>query len=53
MAKTTDKRPAKMKSPNVYDKSLVKVDSKAFDPSLASLFASSVSLSAYEVGCLC
>jgi nucleolar protein 12 len=45
MAKSKDKRPAKTEPPKKSDKSpksLIKVDKKAFDPTLASLFASSV-----------
>jgi hypothetical protein len=45
MAKSKDKRSAKTDTPkksHKSDKSLIKVDKKAFDPALASLFASSV-----------
>ena len=48
MAKSKDKRSAKTDTPkkshksDKADKSLIKVDKKAFDPALASLFAASV-----------
>lgn len=45
MAKSKDKRSAKTDTPKKSqksDKSLIKVDKKAFDPALASLFATSV-----------
>ena len=48
MAKSKDKRSAKTDTPKKShkseksDKSLIKVDKKAFDPALASLFAASV-----------
>jgi len=45
MGKSKDKRGAKTESPGKSekaDKSFIKVDKKAFDPTLASLFASSV-----------
>jgi len=47
MGKSKDKRAAKTESPKKSekaDKSFIKVDKKAFDPTLASLFASSVRL---------
>lgn len=44
MGKSKDKRPEKTESPKKGDKPVVKVDKKAFDPSLTSLFASSVRL---------
>jgi hypothetical protein len=43
MAKSKDKQPAKPESRTKGDKTFTKVDKKAFDPALASLFASSVS----------
>lgn len=42
MAKSQDKRPAKPEAREKSSKSFVKVDKKALDPTLASLFASSV-----------
>jgi nucleolar protein 12 len=45
MGKSKDKRAAKTESPkksDKADKSFIKVDKTAFDPTLASLFASSV-----------
>ncbi|KAF2831635.1 hypothetical protein CC86DRAFT_452629 [Ophiobolus disseminans] len=41
MAKSKDKRTAKTESRETSDKAFIKVDKKAFDPTLASLFASS------------
>jgi hypothetical protein len=43
MAKSKDKQPAKPESRAKSDKTFTKIDKKAFDPALASLFASSVS----------
>jgi hypothetical protein len=48
MAKSKDKRSAKTDTPkksHKSDSSFIKVDKKAFDPALASLFATSVRLS--------
>jgi hypothetical protein len=45
MAKSKDKQSAKTESAPKGDKSFIKVDKKTFDPTLASLFASSVRLS--------
>jgi nucleolar protein 12 len=42
MAKSKDKQPAKAESRQKSDKPFTSVDKKAFDPALASLFASSV-----------
>jgi nucleolar protein 12 len=42
MAKSKDKQPAKPESRTKSDKTFTKIDKKAFDPALASLFASSV-----------
>jgi hypothetical protein len=42
MAKSKDKQPAKPESRAKSDKSVIKLDKKAFDPTLASLFATSV-----------
>jgi nucleolar protein 12 len=42
MAKSKDKPLAKPESRPKSDKSFIKLDKKAFDPALASLFASSV-----------
>lgn len=48
MAKSGDKRAAKTESRGKSDTSVIKVDKKAFDPTLASLFASSVCVSAVK-----
>lgn len=42
MAKSKDKQPARPESQTKRDASFIKIDKKAFDPTLASLFASSV-----------
>lgn len=42
MAKSKNKQPAKSESRQKVDKAFIKVDKKAFDPALSSLFASSV-----------
>lgn len=42
MAKSKDKRPSKPEAHEKSSKPIVKVDKKAFDPTLASLFAGSV-----------
>jgi nucleolar protein 12 len=44
MAKSKEKQPAKTEAPQKSEKSFIKVDKKAFDPTIASLFASSVRL---------
>jgi hypothetical protein len=49
MAKTKDKLPARTKSQSKSDTSFIKIDKKAFDPTLASLFASSVRLPPAEL----
>lgn len=46
MAKSKDKHAAKSESRQKSDKSFIKVDKKAFDPALSSLFASSVRMTA-------
>jgi hypothetical protein len=47
MAKSKDKRTPKPESREKSEKPLVKVDKKTFDPTLASLFASSVRVAAH------
>jgi hypothetical protein len=42
MAKSKDKQSAKPESQKKSENSFIKIDKKAFDPTLASLFASSV-----------